>query len=105
MYFFVFSLPVTTVRLSEEELRRLDRVARGQGLDRSVVLRRAITGGLREIVLSDAIERYQRGESSAGRAASEAQVGLWEFLDELRRRAIPFRTDESYLEVLIEELG
>jgi len=36
---------------------------------------------------------------------SEAQVGLWEFLDELRRRAIPFRTDEAYLEELIEELG
>jgi len=98
-------VPVTTLRLSEEELRRLDRVARAQGLERSVVLRRAITGGLREIVLSDAVERYQRGESSTRRAASEAQVGLWEFLDELRRRAIPFRTDESYLEELIEELG
>ena len=83
----------------------IDDLDPGAGVDRSVVLRRAITGGLREIVLSDAIERYQRGESSAGRAASEAQVGLWEFLDELRRRAIPFRTDESYLEELIEELG
>jgi len=61
--------------------------------------------GLRWIVLSNAIERYRRGACSAGRAASEAQLGLWEFLDELRCRAIPFRTDESYLEELIDELG
>ena len=98
-------MPVTTLRLSEVELQRLDRIARKQGIDRSVILRRAIAGGLREIALSDAIERYQRGECSVGRAASEAGVGLWGFLDELRRRAIPFLTDETYLEQLLEELG
>ena len=98
-------MPVTTLRLSDEELRRIDRVARQQGVDRSVLLRRAISGGLREILLSDAIGRYQRGGCSAWRAASDAGVGLWEFLDELRQRGVPFRTDEGHLEGLIEELG
>ena len=96
---------MTTLRLSDEELRRIDRVARQQGVDRAVLLRRAISGGLREILLSDAIGRYQRGECSAWRAASDAGVGLWEFLDELRQRGVPFRTDESHLDGLIEELG
>ena len=104
MYSFALFVPVTTLRLSDQELRRLDRIAKRQGVDRAVLLRKAIAGGLREIVLSDAIERYQRGECSAGRAASDAGIGLWEFLDELQRRAIPFRTDEAYLEQLIEEL-
>ncbi len=98
-------MPVTTLRLSDEELRRIDRVAEQQGVDRAVLLRRAISEGVREILLSDAIARYQRGECSAWRAASDAGVGLWEFLDELQRRGVPFRTDERHLEGLIEELG
>ena len=60
---------------------------------------------MREILLSDAIARYQRGEVGAWRAASDAGLGLWEFLDELFRRGFPFRTDERHLETLIEELG
>ncbi len=98
-------MPVTTLRLSDEEIRRIGRVAKRLGVDRAVLLRRAISGGLREIHISDAIERYQRGECSAWRAASDADIGLWEFLDELGRRGVPFRTDERHLERLIEELG
>ncbi len=98
-------MPVTTLRLSEDDLRRIARVAKDQGVDRAVLLRRAIAGGLREIVLSDAVARFQRGECSAWRAASDAGVGLWEFLDELHRRGVPFRTDERHLEDLIEALG
>lgn len=98
-------MPVTTLRLSDEELRRIDRIAKRQGVDRAVLLRRAIAGGVREILLSDAIARYQRGECSAWRAASDAGVGLWEFLDEIQRRGVPFRTDEGHLEGLLEELG
>jgi len=98
-------MPVTTLRLSDEELRRVDRVAKQQGVDRAVLLRRAIAEGVREILLSDAIARYQRGEVSAWRSASDAGLGLWEFLDELLRRGVPFRTDEHHLESLIEELG
>jgi len=98
-------VPVTTLRLSEDELQRIDRIAGQQGVDRAVLLRRAIAEGVREILLSDAIARYQRGECSAWRAASDAGVGLWEFLDELQRRGVPFRTDERHLDGLIEELG
>ena len=97
-------MPVTTLRLSEDELRRITRIAREQGVDRAVLLRRAIAGGLRQILLSDVIARFQRGECSAWRAASDAGVGLWEFLDELQRRGVPFRTDERHLESLIGAL-
>ena len=104
MYSLVVCVPVTTLRLSEDELRRIDRIAKRQDVDRAVLLRRAIAGGLREILLSDAILRYQHGDTSAWRAASDAGIGLWEFLDELRRRGVPFRTDEGHLEDLIEDL-
>ena len=97
-------MPVTRLRLSEEELRRIDRTAKRQGVDRAVLLRRAIAAGLREIMVSDALAGYQRGECSAWRAASDAGIGLWEFLDALHRRGVPFRTDEGHLDDLIEEL-
>ena len=97
-------MPVTTLRLSDEELKRIDQIARKKGVDRAAILRRAIAGGLREVQMEEAISRYQRGECSAWRAASDAGLGLWEFLDELQRRGIPFRTDERHLEELIEDL-
>ena len=95
-------MPVTTLRLSKDELRRIDRIARRQGVDRAALLRRAISGGVREVALSDGVARYQRGECSPWRAASDAGVGLWEFLEELQRRGVPFRTDEGHLEGLID---
>lgn len=98
-------MPVTTLRLSDGELKRIDRIAKQQGVDRATLLRKAIAGGLREVLVSEAVARYQRGECSAWRAASDAGVGLWEFLDELTRRGVFFRTDERHLEHLIEELG
>ena len=98
-------MPVTTVRLSDEEFRRIDRIAERQGVERAVLLRRAIAGGLRDILVSDAVARVQRGECTVWRAASDAGLGLWEFLDELRRRGVPFRTDEAHLEALLEGHG
>jgi len=95
-------MPVTTVRLSDEELKRLDRIAERQGVERAVLLRRAIAGGLRDILVSDAVAKVQRGESTVWRAARDARLGLWEFLDELHRRGVPFRTDEVHLEALLE---
>lgn len=49
------------------------------------------------IFMSDAVDRYRRGKCGAWRAASDAGIGLWEFLDELARRGVPFRTDERHL--------
>ena len=97
-------MPVTTLRLSDEELKKIDQIAQKKGVDRAAILRAAIAGGLREVQMEEAISRYQRGDCSAWRAASEAGLGLWELLDELQRRGTPFKTDERHLEELIEDL-
>ncbi|MFQ6013086.1 MAG: ribbon-helix-helix protein, CopG family [Thermoplasmata archaeon] len=97
-------MPVTTVRLDDETLRRLDRLAEREGVDRATVIRRALERGMRQILLNGAAVRYQRGECSAARAAEDSAIPLWEFLEFLRQRGIPFRTDEEHLEALLEEL-
>lgn len=97
-------MPVTTVRLDDETLRRLDLLAEREGVDRATVIRRALEQGMRHILLDRAAARYQRGECSAARAAEDAAVPLWEFLEFLRQRGVPFRTDEEHLEELLGEV-
>lgn len=47
--------------------------------------------------MDQAIQRYQEGSGSAWKCASDAQVSLWEFLEELKNRGIGFKTDEDEL--------
>ncbi|MFQ5839058.1 MAG: UPF0175 family protein, partial [Thermoplasmata archaeon] len=91
-------------RLDEKTLRRLDALAKREGLDRAALMRRAIERGIRDILLNQAVRRYQRGECSAARAAQDAGFSLWEFLHILQVRGVPFRTDEEHLEALLGEL-
>lgn len=91
----------TSVRLPDDLLRRLDSMAKREHSDRSVVIRRAIERGVKSLSIDAAVEEYQRGGITAWSAAGQAGVTLWEFLDELKRRDLWFRTDE---ESLLDEL-
>ena len=48
--------------------------------------------------IEDALSKYQTGETSAWAVAEEAGLSLWEFLEILKDRDIPFLTDEGELE-------
>ncbi|HLF07296.1 MAG TPA: UPF0175 family protein, partial [Thermoplasmata archaeon] len=65
------------------------------------VIRQAIDRGAEEILLDDAIARYQRREFGSGAASEAAGVSLIRFLQELRSRGLPFITDT---EGMMEEL-
>ena len=95
---------VTSVRIPSEDLNRLAALAKRLKLDRSTMIRRALDAGVREVLIDDGVSRYQRGEVSAWFAARAAGINLWQFLDELRLRGVPFRTDEELLERQLEEL-
>ncbi|KXB00491.1 hypothetical protein AKJ42_00520 [candidate division MSBL1 archaeon SCGC-AAA261C02] len=97
-------MPVTSVRLSDNLLKELDSLAEDQGVDRSTVLKRALKAGVREIRIDEAIKKYQDGLVSAWRAAWEARVSLWEFVDVLEKRGIGFSTSDEDLEEMLEEL-
>lgn len=97
------TMPVTTVRMADEELRILDDLAKRNSLDRSDLLKKALKLGVKDMLLEEALGKYQRGESSAWQCASEAGLTLWEFLDQLKKRDIYFRTDEIELEQALKE--
>lgn len=83
----------------------LDRLAEKEHTDRSVVLRRALERGLRDLRVDAAVAGYQAGRASLGASAREAGVTLWELTDELRRRGLGVVTDEEHLREQIEGLG
>ena len=98
-------MPVTTVRIDKEELLWLDELADRQDVDRSALIKRALRKGVREILIEEAVAKYLENRCSAWAAAEEANISLWEFLEELRKRNVPFRTDESEIEKELEELA
>ncbi len=94
-------MKVKTIRLRENKIREIERIAKEEGKQVSEVLREIIDRGLREYKIERAIERYQRGLLSQGAAAEEAGLTIQEFHQELKRRGYTLRTD---LELIKEEL-
>ena len=97
-------MPVTTIRLDENDLKYLDEMAKKQSLDRTNLIKKAITLGIHDILLDDALKKYQKGLCSVWECAREANISLWEFVDELKIRGIGFRTDELELENALKAL-
>ena len=94
-----------SVRLSEESLREVDRLAERLKTDRSEALRRFIERGLREARIDDAIDRLRKGRISVGRAAEMAGITLYEMLDLVRRQHIPSGYGPEDLERDLHDLG
>jgi predicted HTH domain antitoxin len=95
---------VTSVRLAREDLKALEELAARLHLERSALIKRALDAGVREILLDEAVRAFQKGRASAWKAARSARVPLAEFIDELKARGVPFRTDEDLLRDQVEEL-
>jgi predicted HTH domain antitoxin len=95
---------VTSVRLDRADLKALDELAERLHVERSSLIKRALDAGVRELLLDEAVLAYQKGRASAWKAARSAGTPLAEFIDELKRRGVPFRTDEDLLKEQVEEL-
>ena len=95
-------MKVKTIRLREDKIQEIEKIAKEEGKQVSEVLREIIDRGLREYKIERAIERYQRGLLSQGAAAEEAGLTIQEFHQELKRRGYTLRTD---LELVKEELN
>lgn len=78
------------LRIEADLLRRLERVAREESLDRGIVIRRWLLGGLSRWELERALRGYQRGEYSLGRAAEEAGLSQWELQAAIRSVGIAY---------------
>lgn len=79
-------MPSISARLPDEEAEELERVAEMLGEDKSSIIRKALSEGLRDLRITRAVERYQTGEVSVKQAARVAGVSLGEWLEIARER-------------------
>jgi hypothetical protein len=97
-------MPVTTIRLDRKDLKYLTDLAKKHDLDRTNLIKKAITLGVHEILIEEAVQNYQKGTSTAWQCACDARISLWEFIEVLKTRGLHFRTDETELENALKEL-
>ena len=78
------------IRLDADVVSALERVAQEESIDRATAIRRLLENSLRQWEVDRAIESYQRGEASLGRAAEEAGLTQWELLELLRQARVAY---------------
>jgi len=91
-------MKVKTIRLREDRITEINKIAEEENKQPSEVLREIIEKGLREYKIERAIELYLRNSLSQGAAAEEAGLTLQEFHQELRRRGFTLRMDAKLIE-------
>jgi|Deesub1362B_J571_1020462.scaffolds.fasta_scaffold00505_15 predicted HTH domain antitoxin len=97
-------MKVKTVRLREDRIKEIDKIAKEEGKQSAEVLREIIEKGLREYKIERAIEEYQRGLHSQGAAAEKAGLSVQEFHQELKRRGFTLRMDAKLIEAELKDL-
>ncbi len=68
-----------TLRLSEDEIREIDKLAKEQKIDRASLLRQIIATGLKRRKLKLAREYYENGDS-LGSSAEKVNLSIWDIV-------------------------
>lgn len=69
-----------SMRLPKVEAGRLDRMARGMGLERPTFFKRALKRGASDLLFEHACQAYRDGEATLSRAAELAGLSLRDLL-------------------------
>lgn len=84
--------------MPDDEAEELERVAEMLGEDKSSIIRKALSEGLRDLRIRRAVEQYQTGEVSVKQAARIAGVNLGEWLEIARERNLTSQLTPEDLE-------
>ncbi|MBI2664464.1 UPF0175 family protein [Candidatus Woesearchaeota archaeon] len=79
------------VRIEKRKLAEIKAISDEEKRKNSETFREIIDLGLKEKKLAIALEKYEGGVVSTGRAAEIASIPLSKFLDILRERNVPFK--------------
>ncbi len=85
------------LRLERELVEQLDDLARAEHVDRTEVARRLLVEGVAEARIDRSLRDYAAGRVTAWRATGDAGVSLYEMLDRIRERGIPYELDPDEL--------
>ena len=90
-------MPVTlTTRVEDYLAETIDKIASIEDMDRSTVIRRFLTKGVKNWLIEKSLEEYAAGKITLWQAAKRCGLSLWEIVDEvkLRRIHVPYGTED-----------
>lgn len=85
------------LRLERDLIDQLDDLARTEHVDRTEIARRILVSGVSEARVDRALRDYSAGQITAWRAARDAGVSLYQMLDRIHERGIPYELDPEVL--------
>jgi len=90
-----------STRIDNNDVKKLDEIAKKENIDRSILIRKFILQMLKEYEIKRTTELYRKGIVSLQEAASQANVSLYEIMDYVKRENI-HPPDQSRSEILSE---
>ena len=93
-----------SVRIPREELKEIDSISKYVNLTKSAILRDVLMLGVKQKMLDIALEKFQRNEATAWKAARIADIPLTRFLDILSERGIEFHYTKDELKEDIKNI-
>ncbi len=93
------------IRLEADLISALEQAANEECVDRGTMLRKLLLGALKQRGVDRALQQYQLGEISIGRAAEDARLTHWELLELAQRRGIAYQIDVEEIAERLELHG
>ncbi len=85
-------------RVPKELNRIINEISAEEKVDRSTIVRKLLDMGAREWRVQTALDKYEQGTVTLPKAASIAGLTIYEMIDLLEEKRIPYRYDISDLE-------
>jgi len=87
-----------SLRLPRETIEKLDKLANREHKDRSTLIRELLGTGIQEKDIEHAVEQYRKGQATSWKAAQQARVSLWKFIEILREKGVLIQYSEHDLQ-------
>lgn len=87
-----------TARVPDNLYEEIEKVQDEEKTDMSTTVKRLLEEGIENWKISNAVERYRRGDVSMGRGAEIAGVPVWEFMEILEARGVELDYTKEDLE-------
>ncbi len=91
-------------RVTIEQKKLLEKLAKLEKVDKSKVLRETLELGLKQKLIDLSLEEFQKGRVTLGKAASLVGISIWEMIEEIKERKITIHYTKEDLEKDLEAL-
>ena len=82
---------IVSTRVSDNMAKDLEEIEKEERIDRATVVRKLLTKAIAEWKLEKAVALYCNGKITLWKAAKIADLSLWEMVEIVKERKVPFR--------------